>query len=246
MLKVRDLQIRFPHPDGAHPDGDRIPLCGWNLDMKAGEILGLAGKSGCGKTVFCSSLLGILEPPGRIEKGRLCFTPPAKEGSTGGIGETPIDLRTLTEKGWRYIRGRHIGMVFQDPRSALNPAYKIQNQFFAAIRAHNRSLTKREMEEQSAEFLAAMAFPDPRRILESYPFELSGGMCQRVVTALALIHRPALLIADEPTTALDVITESRIIRLFSRIREERGTGILLVSHDERILRLAADRVVRMP
>jgi peptide/nickel transport system ATP-binding protein len=209
--------------------------------MKAGEILGLAGKSGCGKTVFCSALLGILEPPGRIESGHLSFTPSQNREA----GNIPLDLRVLTEETWRQIRGKHIGMVFQDTRSALNPVYKIKNQFFAAIRAHNRSLAKREMLEQGAALLAAMAFPDPRRILEAYPHELSGGMCQRVVTALALVHRPALLVADEPTTALDVITESQIIRLFSRIRKELGTGILLVSHDERILRLTADRIVRM-
>jgi ABC-type dipeptide/oligopeptide/nickel transport system ATPase component len=101
------------------------------------------------------------------------------------------------------------------------------------------------MLEQGEELLSKMAFPDPRRILESYPFELSGGMCQRLLIALALVHRPALLVADEPTTALDVITESRIIRLFSRIRDDFGTGILLVSHDEGLLRRIADRVVRM-
>ena len=232
MLKVRDLRVRFPHPQG-----DSIPLQGWNLDMKAGEILAVAGRSGCGKTVFCSTLLGILEPPGRIETGRISFTAP---------GEAPVDLRSLTEGAWQRIRGRHIGMIFQDPRSALNPSYKVKAQFFAAIRAHRRGSSKREMLEQGEELLAKMAFPDPRRILGSYPFELSGGMCQRVLIALALVHRPALLVADEPTTALDVITESRIIRLFSRIREDPGAGILFVSHDERILRLIADRVVRMP
>jgi ABC-type dipeptide/oligopeptide/nickel transport system ATPase component len=238
MLKARDLRVCFPRPGG-----DNIPLRGWNLDMNAGEILGLAGKSGCGKTVFCSTLLGILEPPGRIERGQLSFTPPSDHKETGNV---PTDLRTLTEEAWRRIRGRHIGMVFQDPRSALNPVYKVKNQFFAAIRAHDRRPSKKEMREMAAELLATMAFPDPRRILEAYPFELSGGMCQRVVTALALVHRPALLVADEPTTALDVLTEARVIRLFSLIREKLGTGILLVSHDERILSLAADRIVRMP
>jgi ABC-type dipeptide/oligopeptide/nickel transport system ATPase component len=232
MLKVRDLRVRFPHPQG-----DSIPLQGWNLDMQAGEILGLAGRSGCGKTVFCSTLLGILEAPGRIEEGRINFTVPGRE---------TVDLRSLTEREWPCIRGRHIAMIFQDPRSALNPSYKIKAQFFAALRAHRRGSSRGEMREQGEELLSKTAFPDPRRIMESYPFELSGGMCQRVLIALALAHRPALLVADEPTTALDVITESRIIRLFSRIREDLGTGILFVSHDERILRLVADRITRMP
>lgn len=232
MLKVRDLRVRFPHPRG-----DSIPLQGWNLDMKAGEILGLAGRSGCGKTVFCSTLSGLLDPSGRIEAGRISFTAPREE---------TVDLRSLTEEEWSRIRGRHIGMIFQDPRSALNPSYKVKTQFFTAVRAHRRGIPKREMLEQGEDLLAKMAFPDPRRILDSYPFELSGGMCQRVLIALALVHRPSLLVADEPTTALDVITEARIIRLFSRIREDLGTGILFVSHDERILPLIADRVVRMP
>jgi ABC-type dipeptide/oligopeptide/nickel transport system ATPase component len=232
VLKVRDLTVRFPHPRG-----DCIPLEGWNLDMKAGEILALAGRSGCGKTVFCSALLGILEPPGRIEAGRISFTAP---------GEETVDVRSLGEGEWQRIRGRHIGMIFQEPRGALNPSYKVKAQFFAAIRAHRPGSSKSEMLEQGMELLAKMAFPDPRRILDSYPFELSGGMCQRLLIALALVHHPALLIADEPTTALDVITESRILRLFSQIREDLGAGILFVSHDERILRLIADRVVRMP
>jgi ABC-type dipeptide/oligopeptide/nickel transport system ATPase component len=127
----------------------------------------------------------------------------------------------------------------------IEALYKIKNQFFAAIRAHDRELSKKEMLAQGTALLSTMAFPDPRWILEAYPFELSGGICQRIVTALALVHRPVLLVADEPTTALDVITESQILRLFSRIRKEQGIGILLVSHDERILHLIADRVVRM-
>ncbi|MDR1302962.1 MAG: ABC transporter ATP-binding protein [Treponema sp.] len=232
MLKVAHLTVRFPHPQG-----DRIPLRDWNLDIEPGEILGLVGNSGCGKTVCCSALLGILEPPGYVEQGSMYFTAP---------GETTIDLRALTEAEWRHIRGRKISMIFQDPLSALSPSHKVKTQCFAALRAHDAKTPQKVFLEQAEDLLAKMGFLDPRRIMDSYPFELSGGMAQRVLIAMALIHRPALLIADEPTTALDVKTESHIIQLFSQIRKEFGMAILLVSHDEKILRKLADRSILMP
>ncbi|MDR1971868.1 MAG: ABC transporter ATP-binding protein [Treponema sp.] len=232
MLKVRDLTVRFPHPRG-----DAVPLRDWNLDMASGEILAISGRSGCGKTVFCSTLLGILDPPGQITKGSIQFSVP----ETG-----TVDLTALNEGEWRRIRGSRISMIFQDPAGAFSPAHTVGSQFLSALRAHDKVTPKKALSRRAEDLLAAVLFPNPRLIMESYPFELSGGMGQRVSIAMALAHEPALLIADEPTTALDVISESQIISLFSRIRGELGTAILLVSHDEKILRGIADRLVKMP
>ncbi|MDR0721949.1 MAG: ABC transporter ATP-binding protein [Treponema sp.] len=232
MLKVRHLTVHFPHPQG-----DRVPLLDWNLDLAPGEILGLVGRSGCGKTVFCSTLMGILEPPGYVAGGDIGFCTP----ETG-----TIHVLTLTERQWQRIRGRRISMIFQNPLASLSPTHKVGSHFHGLWKAHAPRMGRKARIEQAEALLAQMLFPDPRRIMESYAHELSGGMGQRVAIALALAHRPELLIADEPTTALDVISESQIIRLFARIRKELGTAILFVSHDEPMLRGITDRLVRMP
>jgi ABC-type glutathione transport system ATPase component len=232
MLKVRQLTVRFPHPQG-----DRVPLQDWNLDVAPGEMLGLVGRSGCGKTVFCSTLMGILEPPGYVAGGAITFSAP----ETG-----TINVLTLTERQWQRIRGRRIGMIFQNPLASLSPTHTVGSHFHGVWKAHDPGMGRKARGEQAEALLAQTGFPDPRRIMESYAHELSGGMGQRVTIALALAHRPELLIADEPTTALDGISASQIIRLFVRIRKELGTAILFVSHDEPMLRKITDRLVRMP
>lgn len=232
MLDVTGLTISFPSADS----GAVMPVDDFNFSIKEGEIAGLTGASGCGKTTFATALLGILEPPGYISKGSAFFV--CRSTDT-------IDLFSLNEKQFRLIRGREIGMIFQDPVASLHPARKIAAQFAEVLRSHNRELLRKECDELAAQWLGEMRFTDPKKILGAYPFELSGGMCQRVTVAMALALRPRLLIADEPATALDAENERQILRLIGEARDRYGTSVILISHDTALVSSVADRVVRM-
>lgn len=234
MLSLREVTIALPAVED--PKDVFRPVEGFSLEMAPGEILGLAGPSGCGKTVLCSALLGLLDPPGRVEAGRALFT---------RAGGEVVDLASLPERAFEGLRGREISMIFQDPAGSLNPSRTIERQFAAVVRAHNEKVGRAECRALALEWLAKMQLEDPERVLKSYPFELSGGMCQRVAVAMAMVHGPRLLLADEPTTALDVKNQAALLRLLAGLREETGAGILLVSHDERALAAVADRVMRM-
>jgi ABC-type dipeptide/oligopeptide/nickel transport system ATPase component len=237
MLTVSELTICFPFPGGAV-----TAVRDLSLVMKRGEILGITGPSGCGKTVFCTSLLGMLEHPGYIKNGTIRYVGGETECAQRKEAVS-LDLTSLNEKQWRHIRGKEISMIFQNPFQSLNHARTIGAQFIEAIRAHRPHTFWRECTEIALSMLAGAMLKDPRRIMRSYPFELSGGMCQRVMIAMALAHRPSLLIADEPTTALDKKNEEQILRLFTRIRERSNTGIIFVSHDEKAIASVADRKI---
>ncbi|MDR0641681.1 MAG: ABC transporter ATP-binding protein [Treponema sp.] len=239
MLSVSGLTICFPLPGGIV-----TPLHDFSLTMKQGEILGLTGPSGCGKTIFCTSLLGMLEHPGYIKNGIIRYVPGKTESAETKEAES-LDLISLNKKQWRHIRGKEISMIFQNPFQSLNHSRTIGAQFIEAIRAHRPHTPRRECVELTLSMLAAAMLKEPRRIIRAYPFELSGGMCQRVMIAMALVHRPALLIADEPTTALDKKNEEQILRLFAGIRETYHTGIIFVSHDEKAIAAVADRKISM-
>ncbi|MDR2392845.1 MAG: ABC transporter ATP-binding protein [Treponema sp.] len=239
MLTVSGLTICFPVPGGVI-----TPVRDFSLAMKRGEILGLTGPSGCGKTVFCTSLLGMVEPPGYIKSGSIRYVPSETERAKEK-GSGHLDLTSLDEKKWRHIRGKEISMIFQNPFQALNHSRTIGAQFIEAVAAHGPATSRRERTETARSMLAGAMLKDPHRIMQRYPFELSGGMCQRVMIALALAHKPALLIADEPTTALDKKNEEQIVRLFCRIREIYHTGIIFVSHDENVIAAIADRRISM-
>jgi ABC-type dipeptide/oligopeptide/nickel transport system ATPase component len=239
MLTVSELTVCFPVPGGVI-----TPVRDFSLSVKRGEIVGLAGPSGCGKTVFCTSLLGMLEAPGYIKSGTIRYAPGGTE-SAGGKDTEVLDLTSLTEKQWRHIRGKEISMIFQNPFQSLNHSRTIGAQFIEAVSARRPKTSRRECTEIALSMLAGAMLKDPRRIMKSYPFELSGGMCQRVMIAIALAHSPALLVADEPTTALDKKNEEQILRLFSRIRKTYNTGIIFVSHDEKAIGAVADRKIRM-
>jgi ABC-type dipeptide/oligopeptide/nickel transport system ATPase component len=235
MLTVSGLTVCFPVPGGVI-----TPVRDFSLAMKRGEILGLAGPSGCGKTVFCTSLLGMVEWPGYIKSGTIRYVSRETEDAEGK--ETPyLNLTSLSEKEWRRIRGKEISMIFQNPFQSLNHSRTIGAQFIEAIRAHRPNAPRRECTELALSILADAMLKEPRGIMKSYPFELSGGMCQRVMIAMALVHSPALLIADEPTTALDKKNEEQILRLLMRIRETYNTSIIFVSHDEKVIASIADR-----
>jgi ABC-type dipeptide/oligopeptide/nickel transport system ATPase component len=238
MLVVSGLTICFPVPGGVI-----TPVHDFDLSMDRGEILGLVGPSGCGKTVFCTTLLGMLEPPGYIKSGTIRYVPDKKNAE--GENPQPLDLTLLGEKQWRHIRGREISMIFQNPFQSLNYSRTVGAQFVEAIRAHRPGASRRECREIALSMLADVMLREPREILKAYPFELSGGMCQRVIIAMALAHSPDLLIADEPTTALDRKNEERILRLFAWIRETYHTSIIMVSHDERVIDAVTDRKISM-
>ncbi|GHV71962.1 hypothetical protein AGMMS49928_26510 [Spirochaetia bacterium] len=235
MLNVKNLTISFPG-DGAPYGGIITPVENFNLTLEEGEILGLSGPSGCGKSVFCASLLGMVEYPGYIKHGNIFYKPAGKE---------PLDLVLLQEKQWRQFRGKEISLVFQDPFQALNHSRTIGAHFVEAAKAQDEKISRREAEELALDLLADVMLKDPHRIMKAYPFEMSGGMCQRVMIAMALLHRPPLLIADEPTTTLDKKNENEILKLFQTIREKYHSGILLVSHDNDLIQRFTDRSISM-
>jgi ABC-type dipeptide/oligopeptide/nickel transport system ATPase component len=232
MLTVTDLTISFPSA-GGHA---LTPIRDFCLSVGAGEIVGLAGASGCGKTAFASALLGILEPPGFVERGSAVFT--RRDG-------TAVNLLSLTERQFRQVRGREIGIIFQDPLASLHQARTISAQFSETLRAHNVGDTRAKRDEIAAEWLDKMRLANPNKILASYPFEISGGMCQRVTIAMALAPRPRLLIADEPTTALDAQNQEQIMRLIREARDDCGASVILISHDLRLIERTCDRNTRM-
>ncbi|MDR0524942.1 MAG: ABC transporter ATP-binding protein [Spirochaetaceae bacterium] len=231
MLKVANLSIRFPVSEGYIE-----PVKELFLYLEQNEILAVIGPSGCGKTVLCTALLGMLEYPGFVHSGEITFSPQSG---------TSLDLLRLSEKEWQKLRGKTISLIFQNPVQALNHSWTIGSQFIETIRSHNPKTSKQECLAMAEDMLDKVLFNKPRNILRMYPFELSGGMGQRVIIAMALVHHPALLIADEPTTALDMRSESEVLRLLQQIREIYHTAILLVSHDTRVLSRIADRTLAM-
>ncbi len=234
LLEVRSLRTHF-----ATERGEARAVDGVSFDVREGETLALVGESGCGKSVTALSILGLVpEPPGRVLPG----------SSVRLRGE---ELVGASETRLREIRGGEIGMIFQEPMTSLNPVFTVGDQVSEAIRAH-RSFARRPGESRSAavrrktiEWLGRVGIAEPERRHGYYPHQLSGGMRQRVMIAMALSARPTLLIADEPTTALDVTVQAQILRLLASLQEELGTAILLITHDLGVVAQTADRVLVM-
>ncbi len=202
-----------------------------SFDINKGEILGLVGESGCGKSVTSLSIMGLLNfTSGKVTNGEILF-----DGQ---------DLRTIDEKTMRSIRGGKLSMIFQEPMSSLNPAMRIDKQMIEGIRLHT-NLSKKEALERSANMLKQVGIPDPQRVLKNYPHQLSGGMSQRVMIAMAMSCNPQLLIADEPTTALDVTIQAQILELMKKIQKEEGMSILMITHDLGVVAEMCTRVIVM-
>ncbi|MEA2102630.1 MAG: ABC transporter ATP-binding protein [Thermodesulfobacteriota bacterium] len=214
LLRIEDLHTRF-----LTSRGDLHALTGVDLDLSKGDTLGIVGESGCGKSVLALSILGLVPSPGRIERGRIFF-----EGT---------DLLGLSQDGLRRIRGGRISMIFQEPVTSLNPVYTIGDQIAEVIRLHqgDQVKTRSMARSMAAHMLEKVGISNARVRLKDYPHQLSGGMCQRVMIAMALACRPRLMIADEPTTALDVTTQAQILSLMNGLKEQTGTSIILVTHD---------------
>jgi oligopeptide/dipeptide ABC transporter ATP-binding protein len=225
LLKIEDLKVYFPRQDRVIRAVDGI-----SLELAAGEILGLVGESGCGKTMTALSIMGLVPEPGQIVSGKVLF-----EG---------YDILAIPKKELRHIRGKRIGMVFQESRASLDPLFSVGWQLQETIRSH-LSLSGQQLRNKAVELFRSVEFPSPERWLSSFPHQLSGGMCQRAMIAQAISCAPRLLIADEPTTALDVTIQAQIIQLFLRLRQEQGLAILFITHDLAVVSEIADTVVVM-
>jgi oligopeptide/dipeptide ABC transporter ATP-binding protein len=225
LLEVEDLVTSFYTRDGVVR-----AVSGISFHVDRGEVLGLVGESGCGKSVTSLSILRLVAKPGRIERGSIRF-----QGT---------DLLTLSGDEMRKIRGERIAMIFQQPTSSLNPVWQAGRQIAEVLEVH-RGMKRKAAIDRSLELLKMVGIPDPERRLKSFPHELSGGMAQRIMIAMALACEPELLIADEPTTALDVTIQAQILDLMRHLREETGTAIILITHDLGVVAEMCDRVAVM-
>jgi len=225
LLEIRDLAVRFYTYQGVVHAVDIERFA-----MYTRESVGLVGETGCGKTVTSLAILGLIPPTGRVESGEIIFK-----------GE---DLLKKSKDEMRQIVGKQISMIFQNPVSSLNPVFTIGNQVTSVIRLH-QNVGKAEAEKKAIEMFELVRLPDPKKIMKSYPHELSGGMCQRAMIAMALSCNPDLLIGDEPTTALDVTIQAQILKLMSELKEEISTSILLITHDLSVVAQTCDRAAVM-
>ncbi len=226
-LQVENLRVSFPTGDG----GRVYPVDGVSFMLDRGRTLALVGESGCGKSLTSLALLRLIPSPGRIE-----------DGSTIRLGDT--DVLSLRGEALRKIRGRRIGMVFQDPMTSLNPVFTVGDQIAEGVRAHF-DVSRAEARRRALMLLQEVGMPDPAARLDAYPHQLSGGMRQRVMIAIALSAEPEILVADEPTTALDVTVQAQILEVLDRLRERHGMAVLLITHDLGIVAGRADRVAVM-
>ncbi len=223
VVEVRDLRVWY-----ATERGPVRAVDGVSFDLHEGEILGLVGESGCGKSTLGRGLIGLL-PDGSARDGELRFR--------------GVDMLKLKPKEQHAMRGRDLGMIFQEPLTRLNPLMRISEHFSETLKTHDRSISKAEIERRSLEVLRLMGIPPTR--YHAYPHEFSGGMRQRLMIALTLVLRPAFVVADEPTTALDVLVEAQIIRILHDLRREYRTALLLITHNLGIIAEACDRVAVM-
>ncbi len=225
VLSVRDLRVSFATRQGLVRAVD-----GLNLDVAPKEVVGIVGESGSGKSVAMYSMLGLVRD--------------ANASITGSVKFEGREILGLSDKEMQPLRGGQIGMIFQDPMTALTPVFSVGWQIVEQIRQHT-DLNKSQAKERAIELLAEVGIPDARRRVDSFPHEFSGGMRQRVVIAMALSCNPRLLIADEPTTALDVTTQAQILELMGRLRDTHGSSIVIITHDMGVIAEMADRVTVM-
>ena len=225
LLEIKDERLSF-----FTPAGEVKALNGVTLSMDEGEVLGIVGESGSGKSVTAYSVMGLTAYPGRLIGGTIRFN--------------GHQIDTMTEKEFRKIRGNEVSIIFQDPMTSLNPVYSIENQIEESILLHTDK-TKAEAKERSKELLELVGINEPEKRLKQYPHELSGGMRQRVMIAIALACEPKLLIADEPTTALDVTIQAQILELMQELRKKLGMSIIMITHDLGVVASMCEKIAVM-
>ncbi|MGF3102892.1 ABC transporter ATP-binding protein [Rossellomorea sp. DUT-2] len=226
VLSVQDLHVHF-----STYGGEVKAVRGVNFDLHKGETLAIVGESGCGKSVTSQSIMRLIpSPPGKVTNGRILF-----KGK---------DLLNVTEPQMRKIRGADISMIFQDPMTALNPTLTIGEQIIEGILQHN-DVSKKQARQKAIEMLTLVSIPNPEERLKQYPHQFSGGMRQRIVIAMSLVCEPDVIIADEPTTALDVTIQAQILELFKEIQQKTGVSIILITHDLGVVAQVADRIAVM-
>jgi len=238
LLEVRNLKTYFFLDEGTVRAVDGV-----DFEVRQGQTLGVVGESGCGKSVTAQSILRIVPPPGRIVEGEILLH---RMRHTGSSGTDVIDLVKLDPKGkeMRSVRGAEIAMVFQEPMTSFSPVHTIGDQIMEAIILHQK-VDKAEARERAIEMLKMVGMPKPEQTIDSYPHQLSGGMRQRAMIAMALSCHPSLLIADEPTTALDVTTEAQILELMRDLQQQLGMAILYITHDLGVIAEMAEEVIVM-
>ncbi|WP_043834793.1 ABC transporter ATP-binding protein [Muricoccus aerilatus] len=226
LLRVEDLRTTFPSGSG-----EIAAVDGVTLDVPRGRTLGIVGESGCGKSMLSLSIMRLVPNPGRLAQGRVVLE--------------DRDLAALSPAEMRAVRGNEIAMIFQEPMTSLNPVHSIGDQITEAMRAHDAKASDAELKSRAIEALGRVRIPSPERRFAEYPHQLSGGMRQRVMIAMALACRPRLLIADEPTTALDVTVQAQILDLLRDLQGETGMSIILITHDLGVVAEMADEVAVM-
>lgn len=231
LLEVKNLQTNFPTRAGVVKAVNDV-----SFHLDAGELVGLVGESGCGKSITSLSIMRLIAPPGTIAGGEIWFK--------GANYPSAENLLKASDERMRDIRGNDIAMIFQDPMTSLNPVYTVGEQIAEALRLH-RGLSRKQAYEAAIEAMKEVAMPSPERRVDDYPHQLSGGMRQRVMIAMALACDPELLIADEPTTALDVTIQAQILELIDNLRKTRKLAVLLITHDLGVVAEVADRVAVM-
>lgn len=226
LLEVKDLRVSF-----FTPAGEVKAVGGISYDLNYGEVMGVVGESGSGKSQEAYSIMGLLQSPGKVVGGSITF-----EGQ---------DVLKFSKEEMTAFRGNRVAMIFQNPMTCLNPVYTIGNQLVEALRAHDKEISKEDAEKRAMEMMELVGINNVEKRMKQYPHEFSGGMRQRVMIAMGLICHPQLLIADEPTTALDVTIQAQILRLMNDLQKENGTAIMFITHDLGVINEMADDVVVM-
>jgi peptide/nickel transport system ATP-binding protein len=236
LLSIRDLKVHFFMDEGVVKAVDGI-----SMDVHPGQVFGIVGESGCGKSVTMKALLRIVEPPGRIVSGEMILRTTAKDGSTRNV-----DLAKLDPKGaeMREVRGGKIGLIPQEPMAAFSPVHTVGDQVTEAIQLH-RDVSAGEARKIALQIFKDVGIPEPQQRLDAYSWQLSGGLRQRAMIAMALSCNPHILIADEPTTAVDVTTQAQVLRLLRRLQQERDSAIIFITHDLGVIAQMADYVTVM-
>lgn len=239
LLEIKDLHISFPLDEGTVQ-----AVAGVNLTINPGQVMGVVGESGCGKSVTAQSLLRIIPPPGRIDAGQILFRPSKLFKDTKGDGVVDLAAFKPNDETLRRIRGNEIAMIFQEPMNSFSPVHTIGSQIMEAIRLH-QNITEKEARAKGAELLRLVGISNAEARMDNYPYQFSGGMRQRAMIAIALSCNPSLLVADEPTTALDVTIQAQILDLLRRLQQQFGMAVMFITHNLGVIAQVADHVAIM-